>query len=69
MLDKEEDAMFLWNSADVEVEADVEGDHHELEDDQDVSSPPLRFKVMMLGMLSKTMCIQTESLMSRVMMK
>ena len=30
--------MFSRNSTDVKVELDVEDDHHELEDDQDVSS-------------------------------
>ena len=61
--------MFSRNSTDVEVDVDIENDHYELEDDQDVSSPPLRFKVMMLRLLSMTMCIQKENLMSRMRMK
>ena len=63
------------SSADVKVEVEVEDDHHELEDDPDVlvlvhlSSPPLRFKVMMLRTLSGKMRIQVVYLMPRMKTK
>ena len=51
----------------------VEVDHHELEDDHnafsDLSSPPLRFKVPMFRMLSMTVRIQANNLISRMWTK